>query len=145
VGDTLAAIALEDPHSQPGAVDAATRAVLSSRNMDGGALVREALATDGVQLERAGAVYIADVHAMHGMIRRIFAIPMDGAPTAALRSVEGKATWRRLEGLRVLEIRFLGSSEEVRAALGTPAGDWRRNARPEVNPSGSCWRPTAYG
>jgi hypothetical protein len=136
VNETLSAIALEDQHGEPGAVDAATRGVLLSRDMDGGGLVREALATDGAaQLERAGAVYIADVHAMPGLIRRLIALPRmrerpyrvlldtDGAPTAALPSEEGKATWLRLEGLRVVEIRFLTSSEEVgKVLLGAPSG-----------------------
>jgi len=137
VNDTLAAIALEDQHGEPGGVDAATRGVLLSRDMDGGGLVREALATDGAaQLERAGAVYIADVHGMPGLVRRFIAIPRmrerpyrvlldtDGAPTAALPGEEGKATWLRLEGLRVVEIRFLTSSEEVGKALaGAPSGN----------------------
>lgn len=137
LNDTIAAIALEDQHGQPGGVDAATRGVLLSRDMDGGALVREALATDGAaQLERAGAVYIADVHGMPALIRRFVAIPRmrerpyrvlldtDGAPTAGLPSEDGKATWLRLEGLRVVEIRLLTSSEEVGKVLaGAPSGD----------------------
>ena len=137
MNETLAPIALDDQHGEPGGVDAATRAVLLSRDMDGGGLVREALATDGAaQLERARAVYIADVHAMPGLIRRLVALPRmrerpyrvlldtDGAPTAALPSEEGKATWLRLEGLRVVEIRFLTSSQEIGKALfGTPSGN----------------------
>jgi hypothetical protein len=98
--------------------------------MDGGDLVREALATDGAaQLERAGAVYVADVHRMPAPIRRLIALPRmrerpyrvlldtDGTPTALLPSEEGTATWLRLDGLRVVEVRFLTSSEEVAAAL----------------------------
>ena len=137
VNETLAPIALEDQHGEPGGVDAATRGVLLSRDMDGGGLVREALATDGaVQLERAGAVYIADVHAMPSLIRRFVALPRmrerpyrvlldtEGASTSGLPSEAGKATWLRLEGLRVVEIRFLTSSEEVGKALaGTPSGN----------------------
>jgi hypothetical protein len=135
VNDTLAPIALEDQHGQPGGVVATTRAVLLSRDMDGGGLVREALATDGAsQLERAGAVYVADVHAMPGLIRRLIALPrmrerpyrvlldLDGAPTARLPAEEGKATWLRLDGLRVVEVRFLTSSDAVRAALEIPSG-----------------------
>jgi hypothetical protein len=137
VGGTLAPIALEDQHGKPGAVDATTRAVLLSRDMDGGDLIRAALAADGAaQLERAGAVYVADVHRMPGPIRRLIALPRmrerpyrvlldtDGGPTAALPSEEGKATWLRLDGLRVVEVRLLGSSVEVGAALaGVPAGN----------------------
>lgn len=137
VNQAIAAIALADQHGQPGAIDAATRGVLLSRDMDGGSLVREALATDGpAQLERAGAVYVADVHGMPALIRRFIAIPrmrerpyrvlldVEGAPSAALPAEEGKATWLRLDGLRVVEIRFLSSSEEVKQALATiPSGD----------------------
>jgi hypothetical protein len=136
VDDTIAAIALEDQHGEPGGVDATTRGVLLSRDMEGGGLVREALATDGAaQLERAGAVYVADVHGMPALIRRFVALPRmrerpyrvlvdtDGAPSAALPSVAGKATWVRLEGLRVVELRFLSSADEVRQALlATPSG-----------------------
>jgi hypothetical protein len=136
VDATLAPIALQDQHGKPGGVDAGTRAVLLSRDMDGGSLVREALAADGAaQLERAGAVYVADVHRMPAPIRRLVSLPRmrerpyrvlldtDGAPTAALPSAEGKATWLRLEGLRVVDVRLLTTSEEVRAALaGVPAG-----------------------
>jgi hypothetical protein len=135
VNDTLAPIALEDQHGRPGVVDAATRAVLLSRDMDGGSLVREALATDGAaRLEQVGAVYVADVHAMPGLIRRVIAIPRmrerpyrvlldtEGGPTSGLPAEEGKATWLRLDGLRVVEVRFLTSPEEIRAVLGVPSG-----------------------
>ena len=44
VGDLIDAIALEDQHGDPGAVDASTRVVLFSRDMDGGDLLQEALA-----------------------------------------------------------------------------------------------------
>jgi hypothetical protein len=135
VNDTLAPIALEDQHGQPGGIVATTRAVLLSRDMDGGGLVREALATDGAtRLEQAGAVYVADVHAMPGLVRRFIAIPRmrerpyrvlldsDGGPTSRLPAEEGKATWLRLDGLRVVEVRFLTSSDAVRAALELPSG-----------------------
>jgi hypothetical protein len=135
VNDTLTPIVLEDQHGRPGGVDAATRAVLLSRDMDGGGLVREALATDGAaRLERAGAAYVADVHAMPGLVRRFIALPrmrerpyrvlldLDGGPTARLPAEAGKATWLRLDGLRVVEVRFLTSTDEVRAALGVPSG-----------------------
>jgi hypothetical protein len=137
VNDTIPALVLEDQHGEPGRIDASTRGVLLSRDMDGGALVREALAQDGAaQLERAGAVYVADVHGMPGLVRRLFALPRmrerpyrvlldtEGAPTAALPAEPGKATWLRLDGLRVAEIRFLTRAEEVRQVLaGSPSGN----------------------
>jgi hypothetical protein len=141
VGDTLAAITLEDQHGAAGGVDAATRGVLLTRDMDGGGLVREALAADGAaQLARAGAVYIADVHRMPGPIRRFIALPRmrerpypvlldtEGKATAALPSAEGRAIWLRLDALRVAEIRLLGSAEEVRAVLTvSPEGGGAQN------------------
>jgi hypothetical protein len=140
VNDTVAALALVDQHGQPGGVDATTRAVLLSRDMEGGGLVHEALATDGAaQLDQAGAVYIADVHAMPGPVRRFIASPRmrerphrvlldtDGAPSAALPREAGKATWLRLDGLSVLEIRFLrdfgrGEAGSGRRPLGELSG-----------------------
>jgi hypothetical protein len=135
-GAVLAPIALEDQHGAPGGVDASTRGVLLTRDMDAGAFVREALAEDGAgQLERAGAVYVADVHRMPALIRRLVALPRmrerpyrvlvdaDGAPTAPLPAEEGKVTWLRLDGLQVVEARFLTGAEQVRSALApTPSG-----------------------
>jgi hypothetical protein len=57
-------------------VSEATRVLLLTRDMDAGGFVREALAEDGAAcLDRAGAVYVADVHRVPGVIRRIVAIP----------------------------------------------------------------------
>ena len=139
VGSSLDPLALPDQHGVEHRVDAATRGVLLSRDMDGGGFVREALASEGAaQLEKAGAVYIADVSGMPGLIRRMFAIPrmrqrgypvlldVEGVPTVRLPAEAGKASWIRLEGLRIAEIRFLASAEEVKAALAppeTPPGD----------------------
>lgn len=129
-GSVIAPLTLEDQHGVEQRVDATTRAVLLSRDMDGGAFVREALAEDGAaKLEKAGAVYVADVHRMPGPIRRWIAIPRmrdrgypvlldtEGDVTASLPSGEGKASWIRLESLRIVEVRLLGSTAEVEAAL----------------------------
>jgi hypothetical protein len=135
VGASIEPLTLEDQHGAAGAVDAETRAVFLSRDMDGGAFVREALAEDGAaKLEKAGAVYIADVHRMPGPIRRWIAIPRmrdrsypvlldtEGEATASLPSEEGKATWIRLEGLQIVEVRLLGTTAEVVSLLrGEPA------------------------
>ena len=92
VNGTLTPIALEDQHGRPGGVDAATCVLLLSRGMDGGSLVREVLGTHGTaRLEQAGAVYIADVHAMPGPIRRFIAIPrMRELPYPGLLDSEGE-------------------------------------------------------
>jgi hypothetical protein len=112
--------------------------VLLTRDMDAGGFVRAALAEEGAaKLARAGAVYVADVHRMPAPIRRLFSLPRmrerpyrvlldtDGEPTAALPSESGKATWIRLDGLRVVELRFLATAADVAAALApaVPSGD----------------------
>lgn len=136
-GSVLAPLTLEDQHGVARSVDASTRGMLFSRDMDGGAFVREALAEDGAaKLEQAGVVYVADVHRMPGPIRRWIAIPRmrdrgypvlldtEGEATASFPSTEGEASWIRLEGLRVTEVRILGSKAEVEAVLeGAPPGD----------------------
>jgi hypothetical protein len=134
VGSSIEPLVLEDQHGAAGGVDATTRAVFLSRDMDGGAFIREALAEDGAaKLQKVGAVYIADVHRMPAPIRRWIAIPRmrdrsypvlldtDGEATASLPSAEGKATWIRLEGLRVVEVRLIGTTAEAVALLGGEA------------------------
>jgi hypothetical protein len=135
-GGTLAPITLEDQHGAPGGVDAATRGVLFSRDMDAGAFVKEALANDGAaRLAGAGAVYVADVHAMPGPIRSFIAIPRmrerpyrvlldtEGAATESLPSQKGRVTWLRLEELQVVDVQFLDSAAAVLSVLGAaPAG-----------------------
>jgi len=133
-GSLLAPLVLEDQHGVEHTLDAATRGLLFSRDMDGGAFVREALAEDGAaKLEAAGAVYVADVHRMPGPIRRWIAIPrmrdrgypvlldQEGDATADLPGEEGRATWIRLDALRVVEVRILGSQDDVEAVLGGPS------------------------
>jgi hypothetical protein len=130
VGSRIEPLVLPDQHGVERRVEAATRGMLLSRDMDGGGFVREALASDGAtRLQKAGAVYVADVSRMPGLIRRMVAVPrmrgrgyavlldVDGAPTARFPAEAGKASWIRLEGLRIAEIRFLASAEEVRAVL----------------------------
>jgi hypothetical protein len=139
VGSSIEPLTLADQHGVERGVSAATRGVLLTRDMDAGGFVREALASEGAaQLERAGAVYVADVSRMPGLIRRMFAIPRmrqrgypvlldtEGAPTARFPAEAGKASWIRIDGLRVVEVRFLASADEVRAALiqpESPPGD----------------------
>jgi hypothetical protein len=134
VGQTLEPIELADQHGQVRKVDAARRALLFTRDMQAGDVLREALAADGAARLEAGAVaYVADVSAMPALVLRMFALrkmrqrpyPMlldrDGSETARLPAEAGKITYLRLDSLRIVEIRYLGSGDEVRAALA-PAG-----------------------
>jgi hypothetical protein len=133
LGSRIEPLVLADQHGVERRVDAATRGVLLSRDMDGGGFVREALASEGAaRLGKAGAVYVADVSGMPGLIRRMIAVPrmrgrgypvlldVDGAATARFPAQPGRAIWIRLEELRIAEIRFLASADEVGAVLAPP-------------------------
>lgn len=130
VGDPMPSLSLNDQHGTPAVVDAATRVVLFTRDMDGGKLVKEVLADDGAaQLVAAGAVYVSDVSAMPGLIRSMFALPSlrkrpysivldeEGRQTSALPGQEGRATVLTLDSGRITAVSFAGTTAEVRAAL----------------------------
>jgi hypothetical protein len=130
VGSTLEPLEFADQHDQIRTVDALLRALLFTRDMQAGDVLKQALAEDGAaQLERAGAVYVADVSGMPALVLRMFALPKlrqrpypilldrDGSQTARLPSQSGKVSLLVLDALRVKEIRYLASPEEIRAAL----------------------------
>jgi hypothetical protein len=146
-GDRLTPFRLEDQHGVVHEVDATRRAVLLSRDMEGGGHVREALAEDGAQrLARADAVYVADVSRMPGLVRRIIAEPRmrsrpypvlvdrSGEVSAGLPSEPGRATLIVLEGLEVRAVRSLDTSEAVRESLDALARSEDRGSRPEHEP-----------
>jgi hypothetical protein len=129
-GDVLPALALADQHGRPQRLDEGVRLVLFTRDMDAGRLVQRALSdADAVRLSQSGAVYVSDVSRMPRLVRRIVAKPRmrqrpypmlldeEGEATAALPSREGRVTLLFLERLRVSEIRFAETPEEVAAAL----------------------------
>jgi hypothetical protein len=134
VPDRLAAFELPDQHGDPRRVDGAVRVLLLSRDMDGGAVVRGALEAKGsgagAFLAERGAVYVADVSRMPGIVRSLFAIPrMRGRPypvlldttgeaTAALPSEPGRATVIWLEDLRPVRVELVGAPDELLAKLG---------------------------
>ena len=130
VGAALEPFELADQHDQVRKVDTSRRALLFTRDMDAGDVLKQALAADGGRLlDAAGAVYVADVSGMPALVLRIFALrkmrerpyPMlldrDGSQTARLPVEPGKVSLLVLDALRVKEIRYLGSPEEIRAAL----------------------------
>jgi len=134
VGQTLEPIELADQHGEVRKVDATRRALLFTRDMGAGDVLRNALAADGAaRLDAAGAAYVADVSAMPALVLRIFALrkmrerpytmllDRDGSKTARLPTEAGKITWLALDGLRIVEIRYLGSADELRAALAPAA------------------------
>jgi len=131
---SLAAVTLEDQHGVARTVDASTRAVLFTSDMDAGDLVKAALAEGGAErLARAGAVYVADVSRMPGIIRRTMAEPAmrkrpypmlldrEGEATKGWPRTEGQATLLVLDGLRVERTQMLPTADAVVSALDAVA------------------------
>ena len=130
-GARIEAIELLDQHGVPRVVDAGTKVVLLSRDMEGGGLLREALTSaTAEQLEARGIAYLADLHGMPRLVARLFAIPSmrrrpypmlldrDGQATASLPTREGAATLVFLDALRVDRVLHVRSADAVRSALG---------------------------
>jgi len=135
VGDTMPELRLEDQHGAARVVDAATRAILFSRDMDGGDLLKSALeALPEGTLDRAPVVYVADISGMPGLVTRLFALPSmrrrpypmlldrTGEATELLPDVEGRATVIHLEDLRITQVEHLDRPEAVRARIAALAG-----------------------
>ena len=134
IGDRLEPVGLEDQPGESHTIDTAVKRLLFSRDMDGGDVLKEAVADQtGESLGALGAVYVADIHEMPGLVARLFAIPAmrkraypvlldrDGTATANLPDEEGKATILVLDGLVLKEAHHLATVEAVRAQLGLAA------------------------
>lgn len=130
VGDSLPTLALHDQHGAEVRVEAGTRLLLLSRDMDGGGVVKEALAEGGKEkLAAAGAVYVSDVSRMPGFVRSAFAMPSlrkrpypvlldeNGEITKTLPWVEGQATLLTLEAGKILTITYLKTPAALTTAL----------------------------
>jgi hypothetical protein len=131
VGDALQPFSLEDQHGEKHSVDSSTRLILYSRDMEGGDVVKQVLAEQaGDYLSARHAVYVADISRMPGFISKTIAIPrmrdrnyptlldIEGSVTARLPSQPARATLIRLDELRIVEVSYAGTSDELRAALG---------------------------
>lgn len=76
VGSTLPPIELPDQHGEARVIDASVRAIVFSRDMKAGDVVKAAVAKAGPELfDRNGAVYVVDVQGMPAIIRTLFAMP----------------------------------------------------------------------
>jgi hypothetical protein len=131
VGDTLPAARFDDQHGRTHLLHERVRAIVFSRDMEAGDVIKAALGNgDGARLlGEAGAVYVADVSGMPGVIRRMFALPKmrqrpyamlldtDGDTTARFPSRSGQATVIVLERLRVTNVQYLPDAIGLRAAL----------------------------
>ncbi len=118
-GATLPALQLPDQHGEARTLDAATRAVVFSRDMSAGRVVKEAVAKAGNDLfDRNQAVYVVDLKGMPGFVRSLFAMPglrrrpykllvdETGTATADFPSSEGKPTVLVLKALRVERVAY---------------------------------------
>jgi hypothetical protein len=131
VGTTIQPVRLTDQHDVPAEAGVSTRLLLVSHDMDGGALVREALDRfDQATLDAHGVAYVADVSRMPGFVTSLVAIPRmrkrpyrilvdrDGTATRDVPAAAGKATLVRLEALRVTAIEQLETTAAVADAIG---------------------------
>jgi hypothetical protein len=129
-GMRLPDIRLADQHGAEASVGAEVRAILFTRDMDAGGLVKEALADKGDEiLAAAGAVYVSDISGMPGVIAKLFAVPSmrkrpyrmvldrDGKATADFPSEKGKVTFLRVEDGEIESLDYLDSADQVRATL----------------------------
>jgi len=130
VGDTLPAARFDDQHGRTHILHDQVRVIVFSRDMEAGDVIKTALRDDGATLlTNAGAVYVADVSGMPGMIRRMFALPkmrqraypmlldVDGATTARFPARPGQATVLVLEKLRITNAQYHPDAVGLRGAL----------------------------
>jgi len=130
VGDTLPELPLTDQHGAQHVVDASVKIILFSRDMDGGDILKSALADlpEG-SLDAAGAVYVSDISGMPSFVARLFALPRmrrrpypmlldrTGEVTVLLPDEPGRATLIHLDALQITEVEHLETPEAVRARL----------------------------
>jgi len=131
VGDRMEPFSLEDQHGAEHRVDGSVRIIVFSRDMEGGDLIRQALAeTQPDLLDRQHAVYVADISGMPRLIAKMFALPKmrkrpypmlldrDGVVTARLPDVDERATLLFCKDLRIIRVLHLADLVEVQKQLG---------------------------
>jgi len=131
VGDRVEAFTLEDQHGVEHTLDATIELILFSRDMDGGDLVKQALAEAPADLlSSRHALYVADIRGMPKLVAKLFALPAmrkrpypllldrDGATTAQLPDVEGRATLIFLRDFEVTRVLHVATAAEVERELG---------------------------
>ncbi len=129
-GAAMPPLTLADQHDAAAGVDANTRLVVFTGDMDASDHVKEALAADGAQqLAAAGAVWVANISRMPRVITRLFALPSlrkrpyrmlldrDGKATADFPATSGRVTLLYLDRLRIERIDYADSAAQVGEAL----------------------------
>jgi hypothetical protein len=125
---------LPDQHGELHALDPSLRAIVFSRDMGAGQVVKDAIEKAGPTLfERNRTVYVVDLAGMSDFVRRWFALPglrrkpyrilvdEDGTRTADFPAVEGRPTVLLLDGLRVSRVEQPASADALLAILEPPA------------------------
>ncbi len=130
-GDALAPLELEDQHGEAASVGGDVRFILFSRDMEGGEVLKASVHDqDAESLATLGAVYVADIHQMPGLVSRLMAIPKmrerpyrilldrEGSETERIPNPAGHATLVALEELRVQSIQHFSEAAALRQHLG---------------------------
>ena len=130
VGVPVPALELPDQHGESRALDSSLRAIVFSRDMAAGQIVKDAIEKAGPTLfERNHSVYVVDLAGMSAFVRRWFAMPglrrkpyrilVDdaGTRTADFPSVAGRPTVLLLDDLRVSRVEQPASADELLALL----------------------------
>lgn len=130
VGDPLSSFVLKDQNGAEVRIDDSVGVLVFTRDMTGGALVKEALAERGREtLAKANAIYLSDISGMPSFVRYAFGLPAlrkrpypvaldeGGALTSNQPYREGSATILHLEAGKVVSVTFASTSAEVAAAL----------------------------
>ena len=121
---------LPDQHGESHKLDASVRALVFSRDMTAGQIVKDAVEKAGPTLfERNKSVYVVDLAGMSAFVRRWFALPglrrkpyrilvdEDGTRTAEFPAVEGRPTVLLLDELRVSRVEQPASADALLAIL----------------------------
>jgi NADPH-dependent ferric siderophore reductase len=136
----------ETQHGETVVVGPSTRLVLVTHDMEAGNMAKAVLAKHTApSLAARGAVYVADISKMPGVISRLMAIPRmrrrpypvlldrDATTARVFPVADGKVTAVWLEGGRITRLEQLGSQQAIRAALAA-TGDAKLDA-PTPGPS----------
>jgi hypothetical protein len=134
VDSQLPRLELPDQNGALHALEPSLRAIVFSRDMGAGQVVKDAIEKAGPTLfERSRTVYVVDLAGMSAFVRRWFALPglrrkpyrilvdEDGTRTADFPAVEGRPTVLLLDELRVARVEQPASADALLAILEPPA------------------------
>lgn len=147
VGDRVPPMTFETQFEEKVVIGPTTRLVLVTHDMDAGDVAKKVLADHtAASLEARGAVYVADVSKMPGLVSRFLAIPRmrrrpypvlldrEAVTARAFPVVEGTVTAVWLEDGRITRLEQLASEDAVRAALASPKPPAPEPAAPGAAP-----------